>query len=469
MQIINLEEKIRIFERFAKTGEKITLKTVFEGYPIGQWAIATRYLIKRAEKAGKKSRITENQLKRLEELGILEKRIDSTVDEKIDSLIEWRKKYPKLDMEKKSQKKVTTILKNEYSNSDEEYEKIKEEYNKMKKYYNYIRIRKSQGLLSEEQILKCQDGNIHGVFGYSSQITELTEKYKVSRDDAEYLLTKYETLDNFYEKYKSNTIIDDRDKKIARIIIKNVIDMDCGFNDGYDEIYDKITSTVNENNSSRELKYELKIYSSEKLKDAINSLNEKEKKVYTLKYGLVDGTTPQSLSSIGKSMGVTKERVRQIEIRSLKKLRKNCNSIGINVDFESMETSNTNIKKINELIKNIQLKKGNLKQEIEELKIIIEKRNEYLRRNQRTEKQDNDNRTLKNEIKYLNLSNRTYNSLTRGRIKDLSELTQKTSIKTEEQIKEDLEKRIIEQQKIIEQQEQIIKELENQIKGDRNG
>lgn len=34
---------------------------------------------------------TEDQLEKLDELGILERRIDSTLDEKIDALIEWKK------------------------------------------------------------------------------------------------------------------------------------------------------------------------------------------------------------------------------------------------------------------------------------------------------------------------------------------------------------------------------------------
>ncbi|MCX5804663.1 MAG: sigma-70 family RNA polymerase sigma factor [Proteobacteria bacterium] len=53
----------------------------------------------------------------------------------------------------------------------------------------------------------------------------------------------------------------------------------------------------------------------------VDGLNIDEKKVIVLRYGL-DGEEPQTLESIGKIFGVTRERIRQIEQKSLNKLRK---------------------------------------------------------------------------------------------------------------------------------------------------
>lgn len=50
-------------------------------------------------------------------------------------------------------------------------------------------------------------------------------------------------------------------------------------------------------------------------------LNEREQRVLTRRFGL-DGSDPQTLEVIGKHFGVTRERVRQIETGSIKKLRK---------------------------------------------------------------------------------------------------------------------------------------------------
>ncbi len=51
------------------------------------------------------------------------------------------------------------------------------------------------------------------------------------------------------------------------------------------------------------------------------TLSDSEKKILTLRFGL-DDKEPQTLDTIGRSFGVTRERIRQIETKSLEKLRK---------------------------------------------------------------------------------------------------------------------------------------------------
>jgi RNA polymerase primary sigma factor len=51
------------------------------------------------------------------------------------------------------------------------------------------------------------------------------------------------------------------------------------------------------------------------------TLSEGEKRILTLRFGL-DDKDPQTLDTIGRSFGVTRERIRQIEAKSLDKLRK---------------------------------------------------------------------------------------------------------------------------------------------------
>ncbi|PLX98077.1 MAG: RNA polymerase subunit sigma [Desulfuromonas sp.] len=52
----------------------------------------------------------------------------------------------------------------------------------------------------------------------------------------------------------------------------------------------------------------------------LDSLNENEREILTLRFGLND-REPQTLDTIGKKFGVTRERIRQIEAKSLEKLR----------------------------------------------------------------------------------------------------------------------------------------------------
>ena len=52
----------------------------------------------------------------------------------------------------------------------------------------------------------------------------------------------------------------------------------------------------------------------------LETLSDAEKKILTLRFGLHDNA-PQTLDTIGRCFGVTRERIRQIEVKSLDKLR----------------------------------------------------------------------------------------------------------------------------------------------------
>ncbi|NJP07457.1 MAG: RNA polymerase sigma factor RpoD [Chloroflexaceae bacterium] len=56
------------------------------------------------------------------------------------------------------------------------------------------------------------------------------------------------------------------------------------------------------------------------IKNALDQLTERERKVLELRYGLTDGQ-PRTLEEVGREFNVTRERVRQIEVKALRKLR----------------------------------------------------------------------------------------------------------------------------------------------------
>ena len=68
--------------------------------------------------------------------------------------------------------------------------------------------------------------------------------------------------------------------------------------------------------------YDMTSYSllREKLVDVLSSLTPRERKVLTLRFGLQDGYS-RTLEEVGKQFNVTRERIRQIEAKALRKMR----------------------------------------------------------------------------------------------------------------------------------------------------
>ena len=58
----------------------------------------------------------------------------------------------------------------------------------------------------------------------------------------------------------------------------------------------------------------------ERLKDVLDTLTDRERAVLNLRFGLSDGY-PRTLEEVGKQFSVTRERIRQIEAKALRKLR----------------------------------------------------------------------------------------------------------------------------------------------------
>jgi RNA polymerase primary sigma factor len=58
----------------------------------------------------------------------------------------------------------------------------------------------------------------------------------------------------------------------------------------------------------------------EQVEQVLNQLTERERRVLQLRFGLEDGHS-RTLEEVGKEFGVTRERIRQIEVKALRKLR----------------------------------------------------------------------------------------------------------------------------------------------------
>ena len=58
----------------------------------------------------------------------------------------------------------------------------------------------------------------------------------------------------------------------------------------------------------------------EQVEDVLGTISERERRVLELRFGLEDGRS-RTLEEVGHVFGVTRERIRQIEAKALRKLR----------------------------------------------------------------------------------------------------------------------------------------------------
>jgi RNA polymerase primary sigma factor len=67
----------------------------------------------------------------------------------------------------------------------------------------------------------------------------------------------------------------------------------------------------------------LAIYSSlrEKFKQVLASLMEREQLILKMRYG-IDDDTPRTLEEVGKYFSLSRERIRQIELKAIQKLKR---------------------------------------------------------------------------------------------------------------------------------------------------
>ena len=100
-------------------------------------------------------------------------------------------------------------------------------------------------------------------------------------------------------------------------IIEQPVSLDTPIDDAAqysfaDTLEDSTTSTVAETTSQYLL--------GEELHRALALLTPRERAVITLRYGIGDGRS-RTLLEVGKELGISRERVRQLEVVALKKMR----------------------------------------------------------------------------------------------------------------------------------------------------
>ena len=98
---------------------------------------------------------------------------------------------------------------------------------------------------------------------------------------------------------------------------KSLLSMDKTINDDEDT---DLNEVVGDNRAENPVEKIRKEATREMIIKVFDSLDEREKEIITMRYGFDDGEA-KTLDDIGELVGLTRERVRQIEIKALRKLR----------------------------------------------------------------------------------------------------------------------------------------------------
>jgi RNA polymerase primary sigma factor len=83
---------------------------------------------------------------------------------------------------------------------------------------------------------------------------------------------------------------------------------------------DTLGDFIEDERAPSPIKETLKMFLAEELERALDQLDDREKEILKLRYGLEDGH-PRTLKDVARVFNITRERVRQIEIKALEKLK----------------------------------------------------------------------------------------------------------------------------------------------------
>ncbi|MBT3785853.1 sigma-70 family RNA polymerase sigma factor [bacterium] len=131
------------------------------------------------------------------------------------------------------------------------------------------------------------------------------------------------------EELAENTGLPEAQIKNLLQMVQETISIEHSLNESESSIGDFLEDTTEEHSPEVVV---LKRVLRDQISKVMDSLSDRERMIIQLRFGLDDGV-PRSLSWIGNMMGITRERVRQIENRAIKKLQANKDALSRLKDF----------------------------------------------------------------------------------------------------------------------------------------
>ena len=322
---LTIEEKVNLFEEYLNdenTGDTIITDTIYEGYPIGMYLISIRSELNDKEKAKKYSK---EILEKLENLALLDDRIESTIDEKIDRLIQFvqdNSELWELDNGRKTEISVDKFL-GEKQDKEKRKELIKQ-LELANKDYDYIRTRKSKGKLAKEDIERLKDAGVGRVFGDTKMVElqkqEFVDKYEIKPKVYDLIIKNYGSKKKKKKIYVEALIRGNIEETIDKKILNNcklVKTFDISSPD-WKSRNNEFTELIVSYFTMRE-KVFIKYENLDELLLKSGDFTEREKKILTMAYGL-NGEKKLKYGQIEEKIGLSRGRAGNIVGRCIKKI-----------------------------------------------------------------------------------------------------------------------------------------------------
>ena len=241
----------------------------------------------------------------------MNEKLRETLEEKVDKVIEWKKAYPDLKTSYSGDSYINDYFKAHEEIDSNQREEILEKYREIQNDLKYIKLRKNQGKISEEDLEKLRQADVDtNVFGYSDRLQKVMMQYRISDYHASFILNKYGSTEAFAEEYKAGKL-DNESIETLGYILNNCVNID-----GENEKENRLILAIIAQNKFDTIKATNIVYSGKKLREHIEKLSYREQKVLLDRFD-----NNKDLETIAADMDVTRGRVRIIEAKAIRHLR----------------------------------------------------------------------------------------------------------------------------------------------------